>query len=129
MRHVLTILAAIATLATPALSADRFSGYFNRECSPTHICDLRIDRTGPRTWHVLREPFVWRGDGKPVCRREFDVQIGGPAGTFVRRIAHGQIGGELVRILDRGMGTLEVRAEGQGCASVGMGGTYEAAGD
>ncbi|NDW07361.1 hypothetical protein [Jiella pacifica] len=128
MMRVLFITLAIAALATPALSADRFSGYYNRECGTRHVCDLRIDRTGPTRWRVTWEPFVWRGDSKPVCRREFSAQIGGPAGTFIDGIAHGKVGGGLVGIVDRGLGKLEVRTDG-GCAGILMGGTYEAVGD
>lgn len=129
MTRFLVITAAIAILATPAASRDRFSGYYNRECGTRHVCDLRIDQTGPTRWHVVWEPFVWRGDGKPVCHREFDVQIGGPEGVLVDGIAHGRLGGGLVGIGDRGMGRLEVRAAGQECAGIGMGGVYEAVGD
>ena len=129
MNRVLTIIAAIAALATPASAADRLTGYYNRECSPTHICDLGIKPSGPTSWAVTWEPFVYSGDGKPLCRREFVVNVGGPAGVLVDGIAHGRLGGGLVGVLVRGMGRLEVRAEGQGCVGIGMGGFYEAVGD
>ena len=128
MKNISILTAAITAFATPAGASDRFSGYYNRECSPTHVCDLRIEPAGENRWHVLWEPFVWRGDGKPVCHREFEVYIGGPAGVLVDGIAHGRLGGGLVGIGDREMGTLEVRADG-GCHGIGMGGTYEAVGD
>ena len=129
MRRVLTITAATAALATPAVAADRFTGYYNREGRTRHVCDLRIEQTEPTTWKVVWEPFIYRGDGRPVCRKEFEVRIGGPAGVFVDGIAHRRLGGRLVGIVDRGMGRLEVRAEGQGCRRIAMGGTYDAVGD
>ena len=129
MIRVLTMILAIAALATPASAGDRFSGYYNRECGPRHVCDLRSDQTGPTSWRVTWEPYVYRGDGRPLCRREFEVRIGGPAGVLVDGIAHGKVGSGLVGILDRGMGRLEVRASGQGCHGIAMGGTYEAVGD
>ena len=58
MRHVVFLTFAIATLATPAIAGDRFSGYYNRDCPPTHVGDLRIEPAGPPRWRVTWEPFV-----------------------------------------------------------------------
>lgn len=129
MTRLLVLTVAIAALATPAGSGDRFSCYLNRECGPRHACDLRIERDGPTRWRLTWEPFVYRGDGRPVCRREFTIEVGGPADVLLDGIAHGRVGAGLVGIVDRGMGRLEVRTEGQGCAGVAMGGGYEAVGD
>lgn len=125
---VSSIILAIAAFTTPAAAGDRFSGYYNNECTASHVCDLTIERTGPLTWRVVWEPFVWRGDGRPVCRREFDVRVGGPEGVYVDGIASGILDGRLVGILEHGMGNLEIRGEG-GCAVISIAGDYRAIGD
>ncbi|MEE2951833.1 MAG: hypothetical protein VYD57_11355 [Pseudomonadota bacterium] len=125
---VSSLVLAIAVFISPAAAQDRFSGYYNNECTTSHVCDLRIERAGPLKWHVVWEPFVWRGDGIPVCRREFVVQVGGPEGVYVDGIASGTLDGRLVGMLDRGLGRMEIRSEG-GCAGIGMAGHYRAVGD
>lgn len=128
MKTVSSAILAIAVFISPASADDRFTGYYNAECTTKHVCDLTIERTGPLRWYVIWEPFVWRGDGKPVCRREFDVKVGGPEGVFVAGIASGIMDGRLVGILDRGMGRLEIRGSG-GCAGIAIAGDYVAVGD
>ena len=129
MKNVVSSLVlAIAVFTAPASAGDRFSGYYNAECTAQHVCDLRIERTGSLTWSVVWEPFVWRGDGRPVCRREFVVKVGGPEGVYVDGIASGTLDGRLVGMLDRGLGRMEIRSKG-GCAGIGMAGHYRAVGD